>query len=118
MAVFFPLFLVACVLTWVMLLAVVWVAQKLADFSLPPWSETLWKLAVISLAMNGPMMFTGFAFLLMGWMVGFVILWILLAKWLDMGGFGLALILIMSVILRPFVIGFFLLSLLQFFGES
>lgn len=38
-------FLIGTAVSWVSLLIVMPIAQRLAEFSMPPWPEALWKLA-------------------------------------------------------------------------
>ena len=120
--VFCVMLAIASFLTWIMLLIVIPIAQKLASFSLPPWRETWWKLAVVSLAMNGAMLLLDPVHFTLGWLAGFIVQWILLAKWFDVDGFGLLIILVISLLLRFFAIGVFLWALvtgvLEIFGVS
>ena len=108
--------LISTVLSWILLMIVIPIAQKLADFSMPPWGETMWKLAVVSLAMNGATMLLDPVHFLLGGAAGIIVLWILLAKWLDVDGFGMWIIMGVMFVIRNFVIGFIAILLAKALG--
>jgi len=104
-------FVVGTVISWVSLLVVIPIAQKLADFSMPPWSQALWKLAVVAAAGNvvavalDPVNF---------WLsagVGGAVFWLIMWWWFDMDFFGALIAAGVSMILRS-VVGAIMLALI------
>ena len=93
-------FAVSSVVTWVTLLIVVPIAQKVAKFGFPPWPETLWKLAVIALAVNGVTVALGPISGFLGWLVGFIVFWVLMVKWFQVDLWGALIIVIVAWLLR------------------
>ena len=98
-------FLIQVFLQWVVLMIVIPLTQKLAEFSMPPWGEAMWKLAVTALAMTGAATLVGALIPsgLISWAVSTIVLWILLAKWLDVDGLGIWIIMIASVVVNVFL---------------
>jgi len=104
--VMFGWFLIETVLSWIMLLIVIPIAHRFAEFSLPPWNETWWKLGVTAMAMNAVALPLDYLIHpMLGWAAGMIVLWILLAKWLDVDGFGMWVIIGVSYVIQTFVIG-------------
>lgn len=105
-------FLVGTVLQWVVLLIVIPIAQKLTDFSLPPWPERMWKLAVVSAAT------VGISLLLMpvNWfpalVVGAIAFFGLLYKWFDIDLLGAIVIVIASRVVAAILNGLLLAGLM------
>jgi len=109
--------LIESFLTWIMLLIVIPISQKLADFSMPSWGEVAWKLAVTSLAMNAATMPVALLIHpMLSWPVGMIVLWALLAKWLDVDGFGMWIIVGVSFVVRNFVIGYLAIAIGKLLG--
>ena len=88
------------IVSWISLLIVVPIAQKIADFSFPPWSEALWKLAVVAAAGNAVSVFLGPVNFWLSTIAGAVIFWIIMWRWFDMDFFGLVVISGAGTILR------------------
>ncbi|MCL2700578.1 MAG: hypothetical protein FWE88_02665 [Phycisphaerae bacterium] len=109
---FTVLLLIESILTWILLLIVVPIAHRFADFSLLPWSELLWKLGVTALAVNAAMLpITLYLHWMLSWPIGLIVLWIFLAKWLDVDGFGLKVIIGVTIIVRTFIIGYLMVAI-------
>ena len=104
--------LVGTVISWISLLIVIPIAQKVADFSMPPWPETLWKLAVVSACGNAVAMCLDPINVFLSWIVGAVVFWTFMVKWFDVDFFGAIVIVIITWVLRivltGVLIGFFL----------
>jgi hypothetical protein len=97
------LFLLQTLATWVSLLIIVPLAQKLADFGLPAWGELLWKLAVTAAAYSITLGIVG---LVSPWAARFVAiapLWLLMRMWFDLDWFGLVVIVVGTWLLNTFV---------------
>ncbi len=101
-------FLIGTVITWVSLIIIIPIAQKLAEFSMPPWPETLWKLAVVAAAGNIISVALDPLHHLLSWAVGFVVFWALMVKWFDVDLFGAVIIVVVSWFLRLVLVGLFL----------
>jgi hypothetical protein len=89
-------FLIGTFLSWVSLLIVVPISQRLAEFSFPPWEEALWKLLVVaaaaSLVSTVVGSFSGFLALI----VGGIMFWSLMVKWFDVDMFGAIIIVVIT----------------------
>jgi hypothetical protein len=102
-------FLAYTVLQWAVLLIVVPIAQKLADFSLPDWPERLWKLAVVAAVVVAVNMLLTPVFFLLGLAGGAIAFYIMMVKWFDIDVFGAIVIVIISRVVA-FAISMALLS--------
>jgi hypothetical protein len=93
-------FLLVVLVSWVTLIVALPVAQLLTKFSLPPWGETLWKLAVVAIALSivsvGLLVWIGSFGMLIDPFVGFVVLWVFMYKWFDAGFLDVLVICIIS----------------------
>lgn len=98
-------FLIGTAVSWVSLLIIVPIAQRLAEFSMPPWPEALWKLAVIAAVANAISIALGPVHVWLSWIVGFVAFWWLMVKWFDVDLFGAVIIVVVSWFLRIFLVG-------------
>lgn len=94
------IFVLGTIVSLISLLIVIPIARKLADFSMPPWPEALWKLAVVSACGNAVAMgldhINGFLSLI----VGAAVFWTFMVKWFDVDFFGAIVIVIVSWVLR------------------
>ena len=81
----FPL---GCVAFWILLLIVVLLAQKLADFALPPWPETMLKLGVIAVLVNTLTAGLDMVNVWLSWIGGAALFWALIVKWFEVDPFG------------------------------
>ena len=106
------LFFAETAFQWIVLLIVVPVAQKLADFSLPPWPERLWKLAVVAaIGVGLSMLLTPVnAFLALA--VSAIAFFALMAKWFDADLFGAIIIAVISRLFAAFLGGLVLAKLM------
>lgn len=93
-------FLVATIITWVILLIVVPIAQKLADFGMPPWPEALWKLAVISGGVNLVSLALDPIHWLLAIVASAIVFWVLMVKWFQVDFFGAVIIVAIGWIVR------------------
>ena len=93
-------FLVGTAISWIGLIIVIPIAQRIAEFSLPPWLETLWKLAVIAGAGNLVAILLDPVHFFLSWVVGFVVFWWLMVKWFDVDFFGAVIIVVVSWVIR------------------
>jgi len=99
------MFLVGTFISWVVLLIVVPIAQKLADFSMPPWPEALWKLAVVAGVINLVALLLDPVNWFLSWIVAAVLFWVLMVKWFDVDFFGATIIVVISWVVRIFLFG-------------
>ncbi len=102
-------YVVACiigtVISWGSLMFIIPVARKIAEFSMPPWPETMWKLAVVSLCGNFVDVVLTPVNVFVSLIVGAVVFWTLMVKWFDVDWFGAMAIVIASCILRVLLLG-------------
>ncbi len=108
-------FLILSLFSWVLLLIVVPVAQKLADFSMPPWPETLWKLAVVATAVNLVAIALDPVNAIVSWVVGAIVFFFLMVKWFDVDLFGAVIIVFVNWMVRIFLGGAIWLSIMGLF---
>ena len=104
-------FLVATAAAWVTLLIVIPLAQKLADFSLPPLPEMLWKLAVVAAAGNAISVALNPVSPFLSWVVGAAVFFGLLYKWFDIDLFAAVIIVVVSWIVRTWIAATLMLAL-------
>lgn len=91
--------------TWVTLMIVVPIAGRLAGFSFPGWATAAWQLAVIALVTNAVTALLAPVSGLLSWLAGFVVFWGLMVKWFDMNLLGAVLVVIISMLVRIFLVG-------------
>jgi len=96
-------FLVGTVISWITLLIVIPIAQKLADFGMPPLPQMLWMLAVVALAGNGVSTVLAFVSPFLGMVGGFVVFWTLMWKWFDLDLWGAVIIVLVTWVVRVFL---------------
>lgn len=113
---FLVVFLLGTFISWVSLLIVIPIAQKLADFSFPPWCEALWKLAVVAAAANLAEILGSLASEMIGWIAGAAVFFALMYKWFDVDFFGAIIIVFVSWVLRILLVGWVLMPLLIMLG--
>ena len=94
------IFLAGTVVSWVTLLIVLPLAQKLADFGLPSWPNLLWQVAVVAAIVTGVSMALQPVGSVVAWLVSFVVFWILMVKWFDVDFFGAIVIVAVSLVVR------------------
>lgn len=94
------LILIGTAITWVGLLIVIPIAQKLADFAMPPWPETLWKLAVVAGAVNVVTVLLDPVNSWLALLVGAGVFWALMVRWFRIDLFGAVIIVFLSWMLR------------------
>jgi hypothetical protein len=97
-------FAIGSVISWIVLLIVVPIAQKLADFALPPWPETLWKLAVVVLAANAVAEALVMVHFYLGKIGGCAVFWIFMVKWFEVDGFGAFVIIGVTMTVRAWLV--------------
>ena len=105
------LFLIGTAVSWVTLLIVIPVAQKLADFSMPPWSEMLWKLAVVAVAGSVVAAAVTPIHPWLSWIVGAIVFWVFMVKWFDIDLFAAIVIVVVSWVVRAFLETFVVMAL-------
>jgi len=103
-------FLLGTLISWILLLIVVPISQKLADFSFPPWPETLWKLAVIAGATNATNMALTPVHWILALLGGPAVFFILMYKWFDIDFFGAVIIVVVHAIVSR-VVSFYIVLL-------
>lgn len=93
------LFAAGTVVTWLTLLVVLPIAQKLADFGLPGWRDLLWQLAVVAVVVNGVSLalapFSG----ILSWLASSVVFWVMMVKWFDVDLFGAVVIVAVNIVI-------------------
>jgi hypothetical protein len=98
-------FLIGTLVSWVMLLIVVPIARKLADFSMPPWPETLWRLAIVAAAVNLVTIALDPVNAIVSWVAGAIVFFTLMVKWFDVDLFGAVIIVVVSWFARMLILG-------------
>lgn len=97
---YFINFVIGVVITWVMLMIVIPIARKIADFSMPPWPETMAKLAVVAAGVNLINIALGEVHGLLATIVSAIVFFTLLHKWFDIGLWGAVIIVVVSWFVR------------------
>ena len=96
--------LVGSLVEWIILLIVIPIAQRLADFSMPEPVELAWKLAVIVLLKNVVAVGVGVpAGGFVGNIVAAVVFWVGLWKVFDLDMFGAVIIVVVSFLVQMFI---------------
>ena len=91
--------------TWLIFMIVIPVARSIAEFSMPPWRETAWKLAVIAVAVNVLSMFLDPVNGFLSFLVCSGLFWGAMVKWFDVDFFGAAVIVMVSWGVRLVLMG-------------
>jgi len=97
-------FIIGTILSWVLIVLVVLIAQKLADLSVPPWPEALMKLGVIALGTNAVSVMLSPVNVWLSWIAGFGLFLALMVKWFDMDFFGAVVIVLISWVVRLYLV--------------
>ncbi len=99
--------LVGSAVEWLILCVVVPLAQRLADFSLPPPLEMAWKLLIIVLAANlisyGVGAGLGSSFV--GNIAALTVFWVGMVKVFEVDAFGAMIIIVVRFIVQMFLVG-------------
>ncbi|MBT3199878.1 MAG: hypothetical protein HN350_08170 [Phycisphaerales bacterium] len=85
--------------SWISLVILIAVGQNIADLSVPPWPETLWKLAVVACVPNILVMLLPLNPILTGLIV-IVVFWTFMVKWFDVDFLGAIILSVLSMIIR------------------
>jgi len=85
--------------SWVSLVILIAVGQNLADLSVPPWPETLWKLAVIAVVPDLLIIFLPLNALLTNLIV-IVVFWTFMVKWFQVDLLGAFILSFLSMLIR------------------
>ena len=98
--------IVGSLIEWVILLFVIPIAQRMADFSMPGPIEMAWKLLVIVLLKNfvayGVAELAGMGFV--GSVVGAIVFWVGMVKVFEVDFFGAVIIMVVSWILQYYIV--------------
>jgi hypothetical protein len=89
-------FFIGVVITWVILMIVMPIARKFADFYMPPWPETMAYLAVIAALVNGVQIGLGLVNVLAALIVSAVVFFTLLYKCFDIDLWAAIVIVVIS----------------------
>ena len=108
-------FLAGTFITWVILLIVVPIAQKLADFGMPPWPETLWKLAVVAAAYVAVTVALNPVHGFVSEIGGAIVFFFLMVKWFQIDFFGAVIIVVVSGFVRFLLVGVTIAALYALF---
>jgi len=87
-------------ITWVLLMVIIPIAQKLGDFELPPMAERAWKLAIMAAALAVASALLGDTFFLIPFIVQFVITWTCMHFFFDADLFGVGMVYFVSMIVN------------------
>ena len=104
-------YFVNVVFTWVSLLVVIPIAQRLADFSLPPWGERMWKLAVVAAVACAVSLGVGMVNGWLGWIASGIVAFGLFRWWFDMDLFGAVIVVIVNAVVQMILGGLVLAAL-------
>jgi len=91
--------LLGMLFSWVSLVILIAVGQGIADLSVPPWPETLWKLAVIAVVPDVLIIVLPLNILLTNLIV-MVVFWTFMVKWFQVDLFGAFILSILSMFIR------------------
>ena len=87
---------IGTVLAWITLVITVAVGQKVADLSVPPWPETLWKLAVVVAAANAIAVALEPIHSIVGSVASLIVFWWLMVRWFDVTFLGAIILVLIS----------------------
>lgn len=92
----FPALLIEIVTSWVVLVLVVRIGGRMADLTIPPWPESLWKLAVVAAASVG----VAYGLDRVNWFLSMVgaaiVFWTFMVKWFDADFFAACVLTVIS----------------------
>lgn len=86
-------------LSWISLIILIAIGQGIADLSVPPWPETLAKLAVIAAVADALVILLPLNLLLTNLVVA-VVFWTFMVKWFQVDFLGACILAILSVGIR------------------
>ena len=89
-------FPIGCVVHWILLLIVVPIAQKLADFALPPWRETMLTLGVVAVLVNALVVGLDMVNVWVSLIGAAVLFWTLMVKWFEVDFLGAFIIMVVA----------------------
>ncbi len=96
---------------WVVLMVVLPIAQRLADFALPDLVERSWKLLVIIVASTLAAMFLGAINPLVGMIASVAVFWIGMVKVFDVDMFGAVIIVVIRWLVNWLLVGALVVAL-------
>jgi len=103
---FLVAFLLTAFFSWITLLIVLPIAQKLADFGLPDLPNLLWQVAVVVLIVNGVEAALTPVHGTVAWLASAVVFWTLMVKWFHVDFFGAVIIVVVQFVLYYFLVAF------------
>lgn len=92
------LFVAGTVVTWLTLLVVLPIAQKLADFGLPGWRDLLWQLAIVAAVVNAVSLALAPFSSILSWLGSSVVFWVMMVKWFGVDLFGAVVIVGVNIV--------------------
>ncbi len=98
------LLVVGTVISWVSLMIIVPIAQAIASFSMPPWPETMGKLAIVALVGNVLAVILEPINTFLSWVVGGIVFFYLMYRWFDVDVFGAIVIVVVSWVVRALLV--------------
>jgi hypothetical protein len=107
-------FLVYTTLTWITLLVVLPIAQKLADFGLPPLVDLLWQVALVSGIYTAVGMLCSPLGGFLGWLIPSIIFWVMMVKWFHVDLFGAIIIVVVNFIVGWWIWGLVVAALMSY----
>jgi len=93
-------FLAGTLVTWVILLIVLPLAQKLADFGLPEWPQLLWQVAVVAAIVNAVSVGLQPVSSVLALLATAIVFWVMMVKWFGVDFFGAVVIVAINMIVR------------------
>jgi hypothetical protein len=93
---FIGTFLIWTFISWVTLLVVIPIAQRLADFAMPPLGQLLWTLAVVAAVTNAVTLGLTLVNPFLGWLAGIIVFFVFMVKWFQIDFFGGVIIVVVS----------------------
>jgi len=85
---------------WISLIVLIAVAQGVADLGVPPWRETLWKLAVVAGVCNITTALLDPVQPIVALLVAWVIFWIFMVKWFAVDFFAAVVLTVFAAMLN------------------
>jgi len=85
--------------SWLSLVILIAIGQNIADLSVPPWPETLWKLAVIAIIPEIIILSVPLHAILVNLIV-MVVFWTLMVKWFQVDFLGAVILVVLSWFIR------------------
>ena len=95
----FLLILLGTFFSWISLVILIAIGQGIADLSVPPWPETLWKLAVIAAVVDVLTIALPLHPLLTSLIVA-VVFWTFMVKWFHVDLLGAIILVVLSMVIR------------------